>query len=70
VDNIDSNQLRQVYKKRQELSDVVKRHGFNWDVAVVRSYPEHIYNTCAIEGNSLRLQEVEELMEQGLQTGG
>uniref|UniRef100_A0A915CYI3 Uncharacterized protein n=1 Tax=Ditylenchus dipsaci TaxID=166011 RepID=A0A915CYI3_9BILA len=66
VDEIDNHQLQEVYEQRKVLSEYIQQQGFNWTNAIVNAYPEHIYNTCAIEGNRLGLEEVTNLMKTGI----
>ncbi|KAI1718464.1 fic/DOC family domain-containing protein [Ditylenchus destructor] len=71
IDDLDNVQLKSVCELREKLCDAISKHqsdsptSFDWANAIKNAYPNHVYNTCAIEGNHLSLSEVKTLIQNG-----
>ncbi|KAI1731115.1 ribosomal RNA adenine dimethylase domain-containing protein [Ditylenchus destructor] len=65
IDAYDNEQLRALYHKRDELWALVGNDSEKWKPVLRDAFFLQIYNTCAIEGNTLSLNEVCQCFNKG-----
>uniref|UniRef100_A0A914E781 Uncharacterized protein n=1 Tax=Acrobeloides nanus TaxID=290746 RepID=A0A914E781_9BILA len=66
VNEIDNRLLSDIYEKRNQLCNAIISGDFDFGHSIDQTYFQQIYNTCALEGNPVTLENAVDMLKNGL----